>query len=108
MADICSVDMSLVASLDMLNVVVVAWFKILRASSLLVAASNLAASMPCIGGESHVLVPEFILLLLAVGAVVECCSNLLQSSLVLALPIFRIACSAMLEGLRLCTSLTPV
>lgn len=46
-ADICKVDISLVASLHMLKVVLVeAWFRIFKASSLLVAASNLAASMP--------------------------------------------------------------
>lgn len=99
-ADICSVLISLAASLHAVNGAVAAWFSILRASSLLVAASSLAASMPC-DGESQMR------LLLDVGvARLERCDRL-QSSLVLR-PILRIACSATFEGLLRWTSRAAV
>lgn len=113
-----------------------AWFKIFNASSLLVAARSLAASIPCKGEESYALFGLVqILLLLAVGAVAELCSNLYnnkhnyfievneetdtiglsqvstnlrQSSVVLARQILRIACSATFDGLLRWTSRTPV
>lgn len=93
-ADICNVDINLVASVHILNVVVdAAWLRIFRASSLLVAASSFAASIPWIGDEligllDVVTEPTLILLLLAVGAMVECCRSRRQSSVVLALPIY--------------------
>lgn len=91
-ADICKVDINLVASEHMLKIELeAAWFRILRASSLLVAANNLAASIPWTGEELIGLVDVvtelmLILLLLAVGAIVECCRSRRQSSVVLALP----------------------
>lgn len=68
-ADICSVFISLAASLHVLNGAVAAWFSILSASSLFVAANSLAASMPC-DGESQMR------LLLAVGVAFDRCDRL--------------------------------
>lgn len=71
-ADCCRVFISLLASVAKLKAFADAWLRIFSASSLLVAARSLAASIPCVGGESHTLgVAVHSLLLLAVGVVDE-------------------------------------